>query len=150
MAFNYPILVEKSLLKLVKNILQGVEKSGLNGDNHFYITFKTKHPRVKVPQFLKDKHPEQITIVLQYEFDTLRVNETEFGVRLRFNQKHHYVRIPFEAVTHFADPSEKFELHFDLPDMKNFEEVEPLVPELPYDDDDKIISLDYFRRKEEE
>ncbi|MBN2676000.1 MAG: hypothetical protein JXR30_01975 [Alphaproteobacteria bacterium] len=147
MTFNYPEIIENAHKDLMKKILKMVEKNGLSGEHHFYVTFKTKHPRVKVPSFLKAEHPEQITIVLQYEFDTLRVNDEEFGVRLRFDQKYHYLRIPFESVSYFADPSSDFALHFPKAEKQIFsEEIKNEIPELPYDDDEKIISLDLFRK----
>ncbi|MHA1541241.1 MAG: ClpXP protease specificity-enhancing factor SspB [Alphaproteobacteria bacterium] len=146
--FNYNSLIEKALLGVVKNILRNVQKNGLAENQHFYISFKTNHPQVQVPSFLKREHPETITIVLQYEFDSLKVSNENFGVNLRFNNSHHFLHVPFEAIVAFSDPSEKFELFFSSAQNKVFKEDENPEIELPYEkDDEKIISLDDFRKK---
>lgn len=146
--FDYTALVENALLDVVKGVLRHVSKEGLSGDHHFYITFKTQHPQVRIPDFLLREHPETITIVLQYEFDSLRVSDENFGVRLRFNNAYHFLHIPFEAIVAFSDPSEKFNLSFTMAQKKVFKKTENPEVELPYDnEDDKIISLDSFRKK---
>ena len=146
--FNYTKLVEEALLGVVKNLLKYVAKDGLSGDHHFYISFRTQHPEVEIPAFLKNEHPETITIVLQYEFDSLRVSDSSFGVRLRFNKTHHFLHIPFEAVTAFSDPSEQFQLFFSAAQKRHFQEDMTPSIELPYEnEEDKIISLDSFRKK---
>jgi len=145
--FDYNLLVEKALLNVVKDLLKKIEKNGLNEGQHFYISFRTKHPQVQVPTFLKKEHPETITIVLQYEFDSLKVSNEYFGVNLRFNNSYHFLHVPFEAIVAFSDPSEKFELFFSNAEKKIFEDKKNPEIELPYEkDDDKIISLDDFRK----
>lgn len=147
---NYEELVEIALLDVLKKSLKYVEKYGLPGEHHFYITFKTKHNGVKLPEFLKQKHPDSMTIVLQYEFTNLRVTEKEFGVTLSFNNTNHYIRIPFSSVVAFNDPSVKFSLQFNnIEYISNTDDMEENQPELPYDgevDEDKIVSLDDFRK----
>ncbi len=146
--FNYSSIVENALLNVVKEILRSVAKEGLAETQHFYISFRTKHPQIKVPDFLKQEHPETITIVLQYEFDSLNVSDEYFGVRLRFNNSYHFLHIPFDAIIAFSDPSEKFELFFSSAQKKVFKNNQNPEVELPYEnDEDKIISLDDFRKK---
>lgn len=146
--FHYPVLIENALLGVVKAVLKDVSLNGLSGEQHFYITFRTQHPEVEIPPFLKKEHPDTVTIVLQYEFDSLRVSDTHFGVRLRFNQTHHFLHIPFEAITAFSDPSESFQLSFSQALKKEFESVETDAFDLLHEtEENKIISLDAFRKK---
>jgi hypothetical protein len=148
-SLNYEELVEKALLGVLKNALRYVEKYGLPGNHHFYITFSTKARGVKIPEFLYKKHPESMTIVLQYEFSNLRVTDKEFGVTLSFNNNNYYIRIPFSAVTAFSDPSVQFSLQFNAgTNLEDWDEEDD-QPELFEDDEDKIISLDEFRKKDE-
>ncbi len=146
---DYEEMVEYALLDVVRNTLRYVEKYGLPGGHHFYITLKTHHPGVKLPDFLIRKHEDTITIVLQYEFTNLHVTDKEFGVTLSFNNRNYYVRVPFEAITVFADPSVKFSLQFRIPETRDFSESEyEKAPELAFtEEDEKIVSLDEFRKK---
>ncbi len=144
---DYQEMIELALLEVVKKTLKEIEKKGLPGNHHFYITLKTQHPGVKLPEFLLAKHPDTITLVLQYEFSNLHVSEREFAVTLRFNNKNYYVHVPFEAIINFSDPSVKFTLQFSLPETKDFSNYET-DPELGFiQEEDKIISLDDFRKK---
>lgn len=146
--FRYPILIEDALLGVVKAVLKDVSLNGFSNEQHFYITFRTQHPGVEIPPFLKKEHPETVTIVLQYEFDSLRVSDSHFGVRLRFNQTHHFLHIPFEAITAFSDPSESFQLSFSHATQQEFKPVETGAFDLLHErDENKIISLDAFRKK---
>lgn len=105
---NYQLEVQKALRHVIKNAL----KTGVVGDHHFYITFKTDHPGVEVPQYLKDRYPGEMTIVLQHQFDNLRVSDTSMSVTLYFNNKPERLTIPMAAITIFADPSVNFAMEF--------------------------------------
>lgn len=110
LAIDYAGLVNDSLLSVVRSSLKEMERYGRLGDHHFYITFETNHPGVVVPRYLKANR--LTTIVLQYKFSDLVVEDTSFSVVLTFNGTDHKVTVPFSAITHFADPYAKFGLEF--------------------------------------
>jgi len=109
---DYEKLVQDSLRGVVRTVLNNTAKSGLAGSHHFYISFATNHPDVDIPDFLRNEYPEEITIVLQYEFWDLEVEADFFSVTLCFNNIHERLTIPFSAVISFVDPSVKFGLQF--------------------------------------
>jgi len=110
--FDYEQLVQESLRSVVRDALTQVSKSGLPGNHHFYISFRTDFPGVDLPDYLLDQYPEEITIVLQYEFWDLEVEDDSFFVTLCFNDIHERLTIPFKAIVSFVDPSVKFGLQF--------------------------------------
>jgi hypothetical protein len=109
---RYDLMIETALRDVVQETLQNVARNGLPGEHHFYITFLTHFPGVEIPDYLKKQYPEEMTIVLQYQFTGLKVDEDGFGVTLSFNNVKERLRIPFEAITTFADPSVNFALQF--------------------------------------
>lgn len=112
MHLRYDRMVEDALRTVVRDALRQAAESGLPGNHHFYISFRTRHPQVRVPGYLKAQYPEEMTIVLQYQYFGLEVDETFFRVTLSFNNKHEQLFIPFSALTTFADPSVNFALQF--------------------------------------
>jgi uncharacterized protein len=110
--FDYEQLVQDSLRSVVRESLMQVAKSGLPGNHHFYISFRTDYPGVDLPDYLLEQYPEEITIVLQYEFWDLEVEEDSFFVTLCFNDIHERLTIPLQAIVSFVDPSVKFGLQF--------------------------------------
>lgn len=125
---DYENLVQESLRSVMKQALILVAKNGLPGTHHFYLSFKTDYPEVDVPDYLKEEYPEEITIVLQYEFWDLEVTDDHFCVTLCFNDIHERLMIPFNAITSFVDPSVKFGLHF-MPVEVPTKQVKPLPVE---------------------
>ncbi|MDR0631749.1 MAG: ClpXP protease specificity-enhancing factor SspB [Holosporaceae bacterium] len=146
-SFKYDELVQKALISVVKEVLETASANGLPGNHHFYIKFRTDHPKVVIPSFLREKHPEEVMIVIQYQFWDLKVSSEGFGVKLSFNGIQESLTIPFSALTAFVDPSVKFALQF-TPSLED-----DLSPEKPKkkcdgdDDDGKIISFDSFKKK---
>ncbi len=130
---NYELLVEDALRSVVRSSLRIVEKVGLPGETHFYISFLTNYTGVEIDDHLRVKHPETMTIVLQHQFANLVVGETEFAVTLFFGGKASPMIIPFEAVTSFNDPSVGFGLQFGMADDDD------------HDDDDDDDSADHGR-----
>ncbi len=110
--FDYEQLVQESLRSVVRESLMQVARSGLPGNHHFYISFRTDYPGVDLPDYLLEQYPEEITIVLQYEFWDLEVEEDSFFVTLCFNDIHERLTVPLQAVVSFVDPSVKFGLQF--------------------------------------
>ena len=109
---NYELLVEDALRSVVRNSLSIVEKVGLPGETHFYISFSTTHPGVEISDDLRAKHPENMTIVLQHQFGDLSVGIEEFSITLFFAGKPSPMVIPFQSITSFNDPSVGFGLQF--------------------------------------
>ena len=109
---NYELLVEDALRSVVRASLSIVEKVGLPGETHFYISFSTTHPGVEISDDLRAKHPENMTIVLQHQFGDLSVGIDEFSVTLFFGGKPSPMVIPFQSITSFNDPSVGFGLQF--------------------------------------
>jgi hypothetical protein len=156
---RYDRMVEAALRGVVREAVQEViENDELPGDHHFYITFITDYPGVKIPSYLRDRYPGEMTIVLQYQFYNLEVDEEKMGVTLSFNNKTEHLEIPLSAITIFADPSVNFALQF----QPMGDDGEAEFPEGPDDDDTpdgsddgassaaktgEVVSLDKFRKK---
>lgn len=150
--YRYDKMVEAALRSVVKTALEEVIEKGLFDDHHFYITFRTDFPGVEIPDYLKDRYPGEMTIVLQHQFYDLEADDKKFTVMLKFNNVPERLRIPLAAITIFTDPSVNFALQFqplseeDLDDDYESEELD-------LDDDDaedkkgEVISLDKFRAK---
>lgn len=122
MTLNYQQIIQEALLGVVHSVLQDTVDNGLEDPHHFYITFRTTYPGVELPPFLKERYPDEMTIVLQYQFQNLTVDSEKFSVELSFNGQFWRLTIPFKALETFADPSEQFALQF-MPSL--IEENEP-------------------------
>lgn len=155
-AFRYDKMVEKALRGVVQQALAEVVADGLTDEHHFYITFFTDHPGVKIPSYLKERYPGEMTIVLQHQFYDLEVDDQKFSVMLSFNNVPERLTIPLAAITIFADPSVNFALQFqplsdDAEDEMHFD-----AEELDEEREDKqkkkgeVVSLDQFRKKDKD
>lgn len=122
---RYDLMVQEALKGVVRKILTEAGRDGLPGDHHFYITFRTPAPGVRLSQRLRDKHPDEMTIVLQHQFWDLNVSEHAFEVGLSFSGVPERLLVPFDAITTFFDPSVQFGLKFETQD----------VPEAPSNSD---------------
>lgn len=112
-SFDYPALVQSALRGMVRKVLRQVEESGLPGVHHFYITYDTRHPEAVISEDLKARYPETITIILQHDFRDLSVEDDRFSVVLRFSGLPQLLRVPFDALVTFYDPTEEMMLQFD-------------------------------------
>ena len=155
---QYSVMVEAALRAVVRQALTEVAQNGLPGSHHFYITFRTSHPGVQVPDYLKARYPSEMTIVLQFQFYDLQVDDVAFSVTLTFNNAPERLVIPIRAITVFADPSVNFVLPFQAPDAAVAEDAPPPAPKaapapaIAKSDDDgekgpEAVSLDKFRKK---
>lgn len=115
-ALRYDRMVEDALLSVVHRSLTYAAEKGLPGEHHFYITFRTDHPGVDIPNHLRERYPGEMTIILQYQFWDLEVGDDIFSVTLSFSDVPEKLTIPFDAVAAFADPSVRFGLQFDVGD----------------------------------
>ena len=148
---QYNQMVEEALRAVVRRALSEVAEFGLPDRHHFYITFRTTYPGVVLANYLRERYPAEMTIVLQHQFDGLEVDEDTFAVSLRFSNKSERLVIPLRAITVFADPS----VNFALPLRAAEQAEEPAAPQqqpegVASDSKDKsgeVVSLDQFRRK---
>jgi uncharacterized protein len=109
---GYEALADQALRSVVKEALKRIVKQGLIGAHHFYLTFRTRDPGVELPDFLLERYPEEMTIVLQNQFWGLKVADDKFEVGLTFQKMPATLVIPFAALTAFVDPSVQFGLRF--------------------------------------
>lgn len=144
---NYDSLMEKALKHVVIEALKIAEEEGLADKNHFYISFKTNHPDVRMDTALLNQYPEDMTIVLQHQFANLLINEKYFEVDLSFNNVPHTLRIPYEAITYFADPYARFALSFSLDNMSMNEHKDVSPAAKASNGGADVVSIDAFRKK---
>lgn len=165
---NYEALAQTALRGVVRLALERVAKQGLPGDHHFYITFESQHPGVQMSDWLKERYPDEMTIVLQHQYSGLRVAPDHFEITLSFQKIPEPLVIPFEAVKAFFDPSVQFMLQFKpsagAPAKKPAPAMQPALqpakqeakPAAPAEDDKpkpvppgggEVVSLDKFRKK---
>jgi uncharacterized protein len=165
---NYNEIVEQALKGVVRESLERVADDGLPGEHHFYISFLSGSPGVIMPDSLRTRYPEEITIVLQHEFWDLETTDIGFSVMLSFNNNREFLNVPWAAVTGFADPSVQFGLQFKTVDdtedaslsehniSVEFDEAsgqddnasylsEPEEDAAPISAD--VVELDHFRKK---
>ena len=167
---DYPALIDNAMRSVVRSaIIQVAETGALPGDHHFFVSFRTSYPGVEISPMLKERYPEEMTIVVQHQFWDLIVEEDKFSITLSFNNIPEPLVIPFAALTAFADPSIKFGLQFHSHDWEEDEDEEvhcpatgrtgrEMPPEASFDEeppseahppanDTKVISIEAFRKK---
>ena len=110
---DYEALAQGAMRGIVRTVLTRVAKSGLPGEHHFYIAFKTDAPGVSLSKRLKEKYPEEMTVVLQHRFWDLLVSDDQFEVKLTFDNIPERLVVPFSAIKVFFDPSVPYGLQFD-------------------------------------
>ena len=152
---DYGSLMHRAMRGLIFNVLEQVRDHGLPGNHHFFITFDTTHPDVQLADWLKDRYPEEMTVVIQHWFDNLVVREDGFSITLNFGDQPEPIQIPFDAIQTFVDPSVEFGLRFENQDMDEDEEeadeTEPSAEATETADEEprqeaEVVSLDQFRR----
>ena len=153
----YDEIVQEALRAVVGRVLGEVAASGgmLPGEHHFYITFKTTASGVSIPSHLKERFPDEMTIVIQNKFWDLKVDDDGFSVGLSFNQIPSKLQVPFSAITAFVDPSVDFGLQFQtaMPDLEPepheiAENDSPATSTLAKaDDGSNVVSVDFGRKK---
>ena len=126
---RYDLLVQEALKGVVRRVLVDAARDGLPGEHHFYVSFRTDHAGVRLSQRLREKYPQDMTIVLQHQFEALTVNDGAFEVGLSFAGIPERLRVPFDALTGFFDPSVQFGLKFETSEPADTgEEAEPAGP----------------------
>jgi hypothetical protein len=163
LTLRYDRMVEKALRSVTRQAIEEVMETGLPGDHHFYITFLTDYDGVQIPDYLRERYPGEMTIVLQYQFHDLSVDDNFLKVTLSFNNIPEKLVIPMAAITIFADPSVNFALQFQPMDEGESysdeadSDIADAIASLADDDDAKpskkdkkgeVVSLDQFRKKD--
>ncbi|WP_069299664.1 SspB family protein [Neptunicoccus sediminis] len=156
----YGQLMHRAMRGLMRELLIDISKAGhLPGEHHFFITFDTNHPGVDIADWLRERYPEDMTVVMQHWFDNLVVSDDRFAVTLNFGDQPEPLVIPFDAIRTFVDPSVEFGLRFETHEDDYDDDFDD-VPESPMivieeDEDDaeeqpkgdaEIVSLDSFRK----
>lgn len=147
---DYGNLMHAAMRGLIRQVLTDVAQHGLPGDHHFFITFTTTAEGVELAEWLMERYPQEMTVVIQHWFDALDVDEDGFGVTLNFGDNPERLYIPYDAIRTFVDPSVEFGLRFESVTDEDEEEDE-LDAELAEVEDEpkgdaEIVSLDKFRK----
>jgi uncharacterized protein len=144
---DYGNLMHRAMRGLIFEVLKGVERDGLPGEHHFFITFDTRHPDAKLADWLRDRYPEDMTVVMQHWFDGLKVTPQGFAVTLNFGDQPEPMYIPFDAVRTFVDPSVEFGLRFETHESEDDEdETDEPVAEDDAPKQAEVVSLDKWRK----
>jgi hypothetical protein len=133
---RYDLLVQDAIRGVVRSVLIDAARDGLPGEHHFFITFRTQAPGVRLSARMREQYPNEMTIILQHQFWNLSVSDKAFEVGLSFQGKGETLLVPFDALTGFADPSVPFSFKFELePEVveanANDTQAQPSVPEAP-------------------
>ena len=150
-SIDYGNLMHRAMRGLIQSVLADVAQNGLPGAHHFFITFDTTHPGVALADWLRERYPSEMTVVVQHWFENLEVEDDLFRITLNFGNQPEPMVIPFDAVRTFVDPSVEFGLRFEsqTSDEEDDEEAEdddqPDEPEERRDAE--VVSLDQFRKQ---
>lgn len=159
---DYGNLMHEAMRGLIKKVLLDVQANGLPGNHHFFITFDTSHPDAELADWLSDRYPGEMTVVMQHWYDNLDVGDEGFGIKLNFGDQPEPLFVPYDAIKTFVDPSVEFGLAFEAHEETELTEVSDLpkldkedaAPETAPDDDAptpapkdaEVVSLDSFRK----
>lgn len=153
---DYGNMMHRAMQGLIADVLRQVRDHGLPDDHHFFITFDTREEGVEMADWLRERYPEEMTIVIQHWFDNLTVNDDDFTITLNFGNSPEPLHIPFDALRTFVDPSVEFGLRFETQDSDDDDEDEDEEDgdfgndDGPEDDSPKgggqVVSLDKWRK----
>lgn len=155
---DYHSMVQRALRRVLREALEVAAGEGLPGEHHFYVSFRTGAPGVVVPGYLRDRYPEEVTIVLQHQYWELDIDDDGFGVTLAFDGSRQRVEVPWDAVTAFIDPVAEFALRFQTPEearaqaeAKAEAEAEGAEETAPGSADPtaQVVNIERFRKKDE-
>jgi hypothetical protein len=149
---DYGNLMHTAMRGLIRTVLLDIADKGLPGNHHFFITFDTDHPDAELADWLSDRYPGEMTVVMQHWFDNLDVGEDGFAITLNFGDAPEPLYIPYDAIKTFVDPSVEFGLRFESADEETDEDTAEAIDELvnvSQEDakpDADVVSLDSFRK----
>jgi len=149
---DYGNLMHNAMRGLIKTVLTDVAETGLPGAHHFFITFDTGHPDVEIADWLSDRYPGEMTIVMQHWFENLVVTDVGFAITLNFGDAPEPLYVPYDAIKTFVDPSVEFGLRFETAEEDDdvedtsIEQLEEIAAEPIEKTDAEVVSLDSFRK----
>jgi uncharacterized protein len=154
---DYGNLMHDAMRGLIKTVLRDIAENGLPGSHHFFITFDTTHPDAELADWLSDRYPEEMTVVIQHWFSNLDVGDDKFGITLNFGDSPEPLVIPYDAIKTFVDPSVEFGLRFESAEGEDDDPIdllpintdsakEPEPEPETAKTDAEIVSLDSFRK----
>ena len=152
---DYGGMMHRAMQRLIADVLQAVATEGLPGDHHFFITFDTRDSGVEMADWLRERYPEEMTIVIQHWFENLEVTEQGFRITLNFGNSPEPLCVPFDALRTFVDPSVEFGLRFENHDDDEAEDEDEDDGEIDLEDDPgqdspkggaEVVSLDKWRK----
>jgi len=148
MKINYLKILRKNMINFLKDVLTNIKNNGLQEGHHLYITFKTNDKKVIIPQWLLEKFPSEMTIVIQYEYWNYNVTNDHFKITLSFNDIKTDLIVPFSSVISFADPYANFGLKLIQDKVikhKNTNKTKQKLKNTEYSKKGNIIELNKFR-----
>ena len=150
MKIEYSKILKKNLINVFRDVLKIIEKDGFKEGHHLYITFKTEDKDVIMPDWLKNKHPDKITIIMQHEYWNFTVRKDNFNITLSFDDIKSDIKIPFDSVISFADPYANFGLklinnEINQKKIKKFQEKKSNNKKIDYKQNN-IIDFDKFKK----
>lgn len=148
---DYGGMMHRAMQRLIAEVLEQIAAEGLPGEHHFFITFDTRDPDVEMADWLRERYPEEMTIVIQHWFENLEISEQGFRITLNFGNSPEPMYIPFDSLRTFVDPSVEFGLRFENHDDDDDEDEEDEdEPDEPGDGGPKggaeVVSLDKWRK----
>ncbi len=152
-AIDYGSLMHRALRALIDDVLSDVAENGLPGAHHFFITFDTTHRAAVLAGWLKERYPEEMTVVIQHEYSDFFTDADGFGITLGFGDKLEKLYVPYDAIRTFVDPSVEFGLRFEQQQSEGAQddardaadEAGIEVEEAPQGEAE-IVSLDSWRK----
>ncbi len=145
-SIDYGNLMHRAMRGLIEQVLRDVAERGLPGEHHFFITFDTGHPGTQMADWLRDRYPGEMTIVIQHWFDAMHVDDDGFAITLNFGDQPEPLYIPFDAIRTFVDPSVEFGLRFETQEIEEDEEGDEDAPDSDDEAKGEVVSLDSFRK----
>ncbi|MFN3641449.1 MAG: SspB family protein [Gemmobacter sp.] len=149
-SIDYGNLMHRAMRGLIQQVLSGVAAEGLPGSHHFFITFDTTHPDVAMADWLHARYPSEMTIVIQHWFENLMVDDDGFTITLNFGNRPEPLRVPFDALRTFVDPSVEFGLRFETHEADGDEDDADAGEDdegpAPPPAGGEVVSLDKFRK----
>jgi len=153
---DYGNLMHDAMRGLIRSVMERVAQDGLPGEDHFFITVDTGHPDMQMADWLRDRYPEEITLVVQHWFENLVVDPNGFAITLNFGNAPEPLYIPFDSISTFVDPSVEFGLRFELQQDDEDDDAEfgddddgeaPMLEDAErVEKSADVVSLDQFRK----
>jgi len=149
-SIDYGNLMHRAMRGLIQEVLTGVARDGLPGAHHFFITFDTTHPQARLADWLRQRYPLEMTVVMQHWYEGLDISNEGFSVTLNFGDAPERLYVPYDAIRTFVDPSVEFGLRFETQETESDADDPSADPDdievVPDKTEAEVVSLDSFRK----